>query len=120
MAAYNHMLQIRNSIRRLMSLGFVPLPFLRMAGKTYREPPHQCKFRLLHWKICSCMHHCKFSLLHWKICSCIFGPTASAVRFNTDFCTFSISVETFRISLSCDFFCPWRKKNTTAKSNQEI
>ena len=29
-AAYNHIPQIRNTIRRLMSLGFVPLPLVRM------------------------------------------------------------------------------------------
>ena len=37
MAAYNHMLEIRNTIRRLMSLLFVPLPLVRMCLGNLRQ-----------------------------------------------------------------------------------
>ena len=94
MAAYTHIPQIQNTIRRLMSLGFVPLPLVWMCLGNLQLAPHRCKFKLL----------------HWQICSCFSGITAPRVRFNTDFYTFSVSVETFGIWPSRDLFCTLTKK----------
>lgn len=49
----------------------------------------------------------------------ISGITILTVMFNTDFYTFNISVEIFRIWLSCGFLCPLTKKIQRQKANKK-
>ena len=105
MAAYNHMLQTRNTIRRLMSLGFMPLPFVRMCLGNLRRAaaPLQVQAPALE----------DLFLYFWTF--------TSTGRFNTRFLYFhyqcrNIQNLTFHwVSLSLE-----KNKNTATKSNQEI
>ena len=103
-APYNHIPQIRNTIRRLISLRFVPLPLVRMClGNLQRAAaPLQVQAPALS----------DLFLYFW--CNYISGKVQISM--------FSVSAQKHsEFDFPVSFFVLWQKrKNTTAKSNQEI
>ena len=86
MAVYNHIPQIRNTIKSWCRWGFFSLLLVRMCLGNLKRASAP-------------LHVQARALADLFLCS---GITASTVRFNTDFYTFSISIETFWIWLSSD------------------